>query len=353
MKKILIVKTSSLGDIIHCYDVLRYIRTLYPDVQIDWVVEERNAELIANHPWVNRAILISTSKWRKSPFSKKTHLEIKEARKQLRQENYDVAFDLQGNIKSGLILSQVRSTHKVGFGFKTVPEWPNLFFTKFRFNPPKGQNIKEDYLSIVRSYFSEIPQKKSNEQVLLKISSEEQLKVNNILEQSTATTKVMVCPGSIWPNKQLPLDVLLNFLKLMKKEKPLQFFQFFFVWGSQKELEMARQLRESFTDSVLVDKMQLSSLQNLMIGCDLVIAMDSLPLHLAGTTNTPTYSVFGASSALKYKPEGKRHLALQGTCPYGVTFEKRCPRLRTCATGACIRALTAEEIYAHFKNRSL
>ena len=90
-----------------------------------------------------------------------------------------------------------------------------------------------------------------------------------------------------------------------------------------------------------------------MASVDMVIAMDSLPLHLAGTTETPTFSIFGASSANKYKPKGKKHLAFQGTCPYKRTFERRCPVLRTCSTGACIRDLHGEELFHYFLQNEL
>jgi heptosyltransferase-1 len=86
-----------------------------------------------------------------------------------------------------------------------------------------------------------------------------------------------------------------------------------------------------------------------MDSVDLVVAMDSLPLHLAGTTKVKTFSVFGASLASKFKPAGKKHLTLQGHCPYGRVFEKRCPILRTCPTGACIRSLTGKAVFNAFK----
>jgi heptosyltransferase-1 len=69
---------------------------------------------------------------------------------------------------------------------------------------------------------------------------------------------------------------------------------------------------------------------------------------LAGSTSTPTYSIFGASSAQKYKPIGTCHKAFQGECPYGKTFEKRCDILRTCKTGACIKQLQGEQLFNHF-----
>lgn len=103
-----------------------------------------------------------------------------------------------------------------------------------------------------------------------------------------------------------------------------------------------------FKNSDVVDRLSLPALQNLMAHVDLVITMDSLPLHLAGTTMIPTYSFFGASSANKYKPLGKQSGTYQGICPYDRQFEKRCPILRTCKTGACIKNLEGSQLFEEF-----
>lgn len=100
--KILIIKTSSLGDIIHAFPVVAAAKKKHPQAQIDWVVESAFAELIEAHPQVNRVIKIDTKKWRKNPLKKSTWQEIEEAIGQIRSEVYDVILDLQGNIKSGI-----------------------------------------------------------------------------------------------------------------------------------------------------------------------------------------------------------------------------------------------------------
>ena len=261
---------------------------------------------------------------------------------------YDAVFDLQGNVKSGLIVSQTKSSHKIGFGAKTVAEWPNLLFTTMRFNPPVGGNIRQDYLALAASFFGEaLP--KEHGQVVLKITAEQQRQLHVLLSQPKLQRgpKVLICPGSAWRNKQLTTEALGHFLTLLKKELDCLFL---FAWGSPEEQAVAQDLQKQFADcAVVIDRMKLPMLQNLMSGCDLVVAMDSLPLHLAGTTGTPSFSVFGASFAEKYKPLGAQHGTFQGRCPYGRTFVKRCPVLRTCPTGACIRDLQAEELFASFK----
>jgi heptosyltransferase I len=234
----------------------------------------------------------------------------------------------------------------VGFGLKTAHEWPNWFVTNRHYDPKPGLNICLDYLSLVQGYVGDFSAYQ-DPGIRLKIDQAQQARLQQIIEQVGKGPLVLVCAGSMWRNKQLDPATLSNFLTRVQKHLGCRYL---LAWGSAEEKALAEQLHQQFPDcSIVLDRLPLPVLQNLMCQMDLVIAMDSLPLHLAGTTPTPTFSVFGASSAAKFKPEGARHRALQGTCPYGRTFEKRCPILRTCPTGACIRAIDPEELFRFFE----
>lgn len=347
--KILVVKTSALGDIVHCFPVLSYLKSRHPDCVIDWVVEAPFSTLVEAHPYVRKTYCIHSKRWRSSLLSRQTLMEIAAFRRAIRNEKYDLVFDFQGNIKSAIATAMARAKTKVGYGSKTVPEWPNILATNQRFDPPAGQNIRDDYLYLTKSHFCDC-QPFTEKGVSLVISAEERIAIDQILADPrlAGKRKIMVCPGSNWKNKQLSPQTLLDFLLMVQQDD--QSSAFLLVWGNAQEKLWAEQLHQYFPKaSVVVDRMKLPALQNLMAGVDLVIAMDSLPLHLAATTATPTYSVFGASSAAKYKPVGERHHAFQGACPYGNTFEKRCAKLRSCATGACIQGLSAQMLFKDFK----
>lgn len=350
MEKILIIKSSALGDIVQAYPVIDYLHRKFPAAQLDWVVERPFMELVQNHPYITNVWTIATKAWRKQLFQRDTWSSICDFRKHLRQQKYDAAFDLQGNIKSALVLSQVKSPNKVGFSWTSVPEWPNCLFTNRRITPDSSGNIRHDYLSLVAGFFGETPHIESSA-LKLKITTEKQAVLSALLSTPCLQGRplVMVCPGAAWSNKQLPLETLKKFLTLIHRDLACAFL---FIWGSPEEKNFSSQLHDHFRESsLLVDKMSLSMLQNLMGECYSIIAMDSLPLHLAGTTNTPTFSVFGPSLAAKYKPLGEQHHAVQGPCPYQRSFDKRCPILRSCPTGACIRDLKSEALFDTWKAR--
>ncbi|PJD95354.1 MAG: hypothetical protein CK425_08610 [Parachlamydia sp.] len=343
--KILIVKTSSLGDIIHTFPVVAYLKHRFPHALIDWVVEKPFAELVQAHPSIHRVLCVETKKWRRI-FPLIKHLsEIRTLIAQLRQETYDVVFDLQGNAKSGLLTLAAKGIKKVGFGRKTVPEWPNLLATQVHINPEPGRNIREDYLAIVQAFFEDTHSEALSSPPL-KIGEMEQMQVHQLMSRTNAAKTILVCPGSIWRNKQLSEQTLQDLLQLIYQRFNCHFL---FLWGNAAEQVLANQLHQVFLEhSQIVEKLPLPALQNLMGKVNLVLSMDSLPLHLAGTTGTPTFSIFGASLGQKYNPLGTSNHYVQGICPYGQTFTKRCPALRKCPTGACIRDLSAESLFQAF-----
>ncbi len=327
--KILIVKTSSLGDIIHAFPTLKLLNAIYPHAEIDWIAESPAVPLLQAQQGIRTVHCIDTKAWRKQWWRGLRALWT--SLKSIRRERYDWVIDLQGNAKSSLFTWFARGTIKLGYGFRSAPEWIHPLFVNRRVNPPAGQNIRQDYLAIVRQGMGITAEPEEN---LLPI-----LPTSGVDLAGLPRPLILVCPGSAWPNKQLLPDTL---AELLQRITPAYFL---LLWNSSTELAIAETLQSAVPDrSCLLPRLELPALQALMSEVDEVIAMDSLPLHLAATVGTATFAVFGPSSAAKYAPVGPQHVAHQGSCPYNVVFDKRCPQLRTCGTGACIRGLSAEEL---------
>lgn len=119
---ILIVRVSSLGDVVHNMPMVSDIRNHYPDANIDWVVEEGYTSLVRMNPEVRRIIPIALRRWRKSLFSAATRTEIVNFRRQLKLDAYDVIFDTQGLLKTSVVMWMARlvpSGQRVGLGNAT------------------------------------------------------------------------------------------------------------------------------------------------------------------------------------------------------------------------------------------
>lgn len=338
MKSILIVKTSAIGDVIHSFPVLEYLRSRYPKARIDWVVERSCFALLEAHPHLDNIYCIDTKSWRKKPFSAQTWSEIKRFKEKLTQNTYDLLFDLQGNTKSAFITGMAQAKEKVGFGRKSVHEIANLLVTRTRYEIPLGINVRERYLRMAQLHLRDSSPFQS-QGMLLNAAEDRNIELSSPL--------MMVAFGSKWKNKRLKVETLKEFLAIIHRElKP----SFLFIYGDAEEKKIAEELQAAFsTRSRAIGELTLPVWQRMMGKVDCVIAMDSAGLHLCGTTSTPSFSVFGPSYASVFKPLGGKHGAFQGTCPYNRAFVKdRCPILRTCSTGACMQNISAQELASSF-----
>ncbi len=347
--KILIVKTSSLGDIVQSFPVLSYLKQHFPDSDISWAVEKPFIDLVEAHPFVDKVYAIESKRWRKSLYSLAIWKDVAGFVKSLRSASFDVVIDLQGNIKSGLVTAFAKGGRKVGFAHPYVAERPSTWSTDDRYLPPENKNIREDYLYLAQKAVNGPPQSlEGNICPLLRISEEQRSENNQILQmlERDSERKLIVFPGAAWKNKQLKETDLASFLGFFEHDYQPAIL---LAWGTDEERALAERLQSSLKNAQVLKKLPLPQLQHLISMMDLAVAMDSLPLHLSATTSTPTYSFFGPSNAMKYAPQGLRHAFFQGPCPYGMAFERRCPKLRTCQTGSCMHDTEALMLYRRFK----
>jgi heptosyltransferase-1 len=118
IKKLLVVKMSALGDVVMSLPVLEALRKRYPEADLDWLVEPAAADLLTGHPDLNR-VLVSPRPVLKSQAARGRLISAKrlfdEFRRDLRRTSYDVVLDLQGLLKSGLMVGLARGRRKVGF----------------------------------------------------------------------------------------------------------------------------------------------------------------------------------------------------------------------------------------------
>ena len=350
MKRYLIVKTSSLGDIVQSFPALSLLKKIEPDAEIDWVAEHSAKDLLLSHPHINRVIFLEEKKWKKYPWRSRCRKAIANFIKDLRLNRYDAIFDLQGNIKSGVITALAKAKNKIGFDSNNVAEWPNLIATNRHISINPTVNLRLQYCQLINGFFSLNAKYKQEPDLFLSVKPSK--KIEKLLSHSLVQNKVniLVCPFSRWKNKQIPVKRLCDLLSFLSKDLDATFL---FVSGDDTEKIEAQTLALRFPDrSIVLSGYSLISLFHLMEKMDLIISMDSLPLHLAGLSSIPTVSFFGSSNGHLYSPLGSQHLVFQGRCPYGYFFQKRCKHLRSCISGACMEDFSNEKISSKLKNWS-
>ena len=102
-QKILIVRLSAIGDVVHSLPVLHALKTAFPCCQVGWAVEDRAADILINNPLVDKVHVLPKSRWKKRGYSLKNLAEFWGVVTEIRKEKYDIAIDLQELFKSGLV----------------------------------------------------------------------------------------------------------------------------------------------------------------------------------------------------------------------------------------------------------
>jgi len=141
MKSILLVKTSSLGDVVHNLPVASDLHRAFPDAAIDWVVEENFAAIPRAHEAVRQVLPVAIRRWRRAPWRRAVHAEICAFARALRRVRYDAIIDTQGLLKSALIARAARGT-RYGLDRKSAREPLALFYDR-TFSVPWSRHAVE------------------------------------------------------------------------------------------------------------------------------------------------------------------------------------------------------------------
>ena len=149
--KVLIVKTSSMGDVLHTLPALTDAVRYYPDIQFDWVIEENFAEIPYWHSAVKRVIPVAIRRWRKNWLAKSVRQQRAVFRAQLQQQKYYAVIDAQGLLKSAFLITRIARGVSHGYDWKSARESPASLFYDYRYRVNKQQHAVER----IRQLFAE------------------------------------------------------------------------------------------------------------------------------------------------------------------------------------------------------
>ncbi|MGC6403802.1 MAG: glycosyltransferase family 9 protein [Candidatus Comchoanobacterales bacterium] len=348
MKKILIVKMSSLGDILHVLPVIYSLLQRYPGLCVDWVVDQRCKDLVSCFPIINKAIIFNTAAFKKGFFSSQWFREIHKTKQEVQSDVYDCVIDFQGNCKSSLPVFWARSKVKVGFGKKSVSEWPNIWVTNKQFEIDDAIiEVRERYYGLVNRFLGEDLPRVDLDLIRFKNEEHDNAEALRLIAPLSLEKKpiILLHPGcSTWKKRmsQSPLSFILSSLRLELG------CQIACVWWTQEEKEYLNYLASQDPDHIhLISKVSVGLLRSLMRQADGIIAFDSFALHLTGFVSTPTFSFFGPTLAKAYAPRSQYHQSYQAKCPYKISFDKargsKCAISR-CKTANCLQSLSDEQL---------
>lgn len=275
--RVLLVKTSSLGDVIHNLPVASDLQRAFPGIVIDWVAEEGFAEIPRLHPGVRAVIPVAFRRWRKSLFAPATWREIMATRRRLVAEKYDAVLDTQGLLKSALIVRAAQG-RKLGFSADCAREsWAARAYDA-AFFVPKTLHAVERNRQLAAAAFGHVLQSPPDYGLTRGRSRNHGLSAVFL----TATSR----DEKLWPEEHW---VTLGRALAQHGLLPL------FPSGSFRERERARRLAERIPGAQAVPPMPLAALADLLFCARIVIGVDTGLTHLAAAMQTPTIALYTAT----------------------------------------------------------
>jgi lipopolysaccharide heptosyltransferase I len=327
VQRILIVRMSALGDIVHALPVLAALRDRYPAAEIDWLVDRKYAGVLDLVEGLDRRILGRPG--------------LLQAIGSMRERAYDVAIDLQGLLKSAAMARLSGAERVIGFESGALRErgaaW---FYTEFS-RVPRGVHIIHKNLS-----------------VLSKLGVEaSRVRFPFVIPRSDVATHVsadaatrgsggfgLLNPGAAWPNKRWPAARFGQLAQCLRERYQLPLYV---LWG-HGELSLA-QMVESHSAGAAVTAPE-TSLGDLLALCSraaLMISGDTGPLHFAAAMSTPIVGIYGPTWPERNGPWSPDDVVVSRAAQCECHHKRRCLRDGAGAPGdsrMCISDITVDEI---------
>jgi len=278
MRRVAIVKLSAMGDIIHAMASLEFIKKHYPDVSIDWIVEETFAAVLEKNPHIDRILTVNLKKLKKDKLA--LFSEIKKIRAYAAC-NYDMVIDAQGLVKSAIV-ARLLGKNVLGFDKHSSREGASAWLYQESFPISYALN-KIDRNAILFSNALDI-----------EITKEDLLQKQPFLYHdnyhfdflSKTKPNILLIISSSWESKNYPKE---QFLTLTEKLDA----NYIIVWANEAEKVMADFIKAGNPEVIVPEKMSLDKLKDLVSKVDLVVGNDTGPTHMAWALNKPSITLFG------------------------------------------------------------
>lgn len=298
LSNILLIKTSSLGDVLHNLPVVTDIRSHFPEARIDWVVEESFAALPALHHGVREVIPVALRRWRESWWASRG--EIRAACRNLHARHYDIALDTQGLLKSALI-ARCAQTTRCGLARDSAREPLASLFYDRRFSVAMDLHaVERNRLLAAQAlgYALEGP-------------------ADYGIRPPTIARPVWLMEGAyaVLLHATSRADKLwdeANWIALghSLREKNIRCV---LPWGSEAEQARSLRLAAAIADAVVPPRLSLNEAAALLGGAQAVIGVDTGLAHLAAALGVPTVGIYTATDpALTGLHAGRRAVNLGG-----------------------------------------
>lgn len=277
--KVLLVRLSSMGDLIHTLPAVEDLARMRPDVELHWLSEAGFADIARLHPFVKKVHTMKWRHWRKHLTQVETWREIGRLKNELQQEQFDFVLDSQGLLKSALFAKMGNAPIK-GLDKNSARESIAAGFYASKFSVPKGRNA----VWRNRELFAQVFAYGMPKQQAFGLSVPESGRLKNLVTPYYVALHATSRDSKLWP--------LEHWLALLKKINDDQNCTVYLPWGNSAEKERAQKIAAELPFAVVCEKMNLLQAAYLLENAVGVIGVDTGLLHLANALDKPVIGIY-------------------------------------------------------------
>lgn len=334
MDNFLIIRLSSLGDIVHTLPAFSALRKNNPEAKIVWIVEANGREILDWVPGIDRVVVAATREWKISSLN--SWSEFRRIRKEIKNRD-QTAIDFQGLAKSGLLAYLSRSKRRIGFHRKNLREpLASIFYTDQLDEVSERDHVIQKNLNLL----SLVGVDEKNFTFPLVIPDEMSRSIGKTLadlDYDDTQKLVVMNIGAAWPTKRWAPEKWVELLHILKtKRKDLCLL---LLWGNEQEKSIADAIHEE-TAVRLVPFLNIKEAMALIKEANLVVSGDTFALQVATALSRPVVGIFGPTSPQRNGPFSPKDRVAFHEMECSHCYRRKCGHLN------CMEKITAEEVGA-------
>ena len=327
-QRILLIRLSSLGDIVLTSPAIRAVRKAFPDAYISMIVGSRSADVVWENPHLDEVI----------PFDRKSKgrntSEMRRVMRHLRQAPFDLSIDFQRKLRTALLASCSGAKVRVGYheagGFLSTVQVPE---------PSEGHAVERN-LALLAAIG--IPD--DGPETEMHVSEETRRFAAERLPRGTRR-RLGFFPGAGWKLREWMPERLAALGDLAAERYGAEVV----IFGGPAEMELVNQIAEQMKHPTILQAATLTvaQLAALIARCDLLISNDTGPMHISVAMKTPTIALFGPGDHLKFGPLGESHQLIRHAVPCSPCkqFTNRCK------SNVCMQQIQVDEVWQAIQNQ--
>lgn len=341
VKHILVVKLSSIGDVVHSLPFLEAIKAKFPNARIDWLVEEASLQILKGHPALDRIIVSHRKEWQKTFFKGMRCLSVlREAIKllsEVRERRYDLVVDLQGLFKSGIMVGLSRGERKIGM--VGAREGGGLFLNEKPVPVDYAQHAVDRYMEVAEYLGCNIASRKGE----IPVFDADKVQIDKLFNSSGLENRPVVAMNPIarWKTKLWYGESFASLADRLYEELSCRII----FTGSEQDRAVIEDIVGMMKKNPinLAGQTSLKELAYLYSTCNILVTTDTGPMHIAAAMGCRVIALFGPTDPLRTGPYDGGHKVIKSEIECSPCFKKKCEHM------TCMKQIQVEKCFEVIK----